>query len=80
MDIRDFRNIMDRQRGVDRKEIYGSNRAHFPYPHKILANQHSKISKFGTPGALIRNTPVSNKTTNYEHLQNLKGMAELFSK
>ena len=34
MSINDFRRIGDHQRGVNRKKVYGSDRAYFPLPNK----------------------------------------------
>ena len=78
MTLQDFRNIRDNQRGINRDVVYGSSRAYFPYPHKLLSSE-SMLTKFGTPGKLVRNNKDSSSTTNYEHIQNLKELSKLLS-
>lgn len=72
------REILDRQRGINREKVYGSERAHFPYPHKSTSSV-ARPTRFGTPGVLIRNNKDSNKITNFEHIQNLKEISKLLS-
>ena len=74
MTVRDYRNLRDRQLGTNRKELYGSDRAHFPFPSK-LSGQNS--TRFGTPGKLVREK-TEYSTRNYDNLQNMKELSKLF--
>lgn len=76
MTVRDYRDRRDRQRGTDRKELYGSDRAHFPFPSK-LTSKNSRSTKIGAPGALIRKNDYV-ETTNYERVQQLNKMMSMF--
>ena len=74
MTVRDYRNLRDRKLGTNRKELYGSDRAHFPFPTK-LSGQNS--TRFGTPGTLVREKREYS-TRNYDNLQNMKELSKLF--
>lgn len=74
MTTREYRAMRDRELGTDRKELYGSDRAHFPFPSK-LSGQNS--TRFGTPGKLVRESK-DYSTRNYDNLQNMKALSELF--
>lgn len=74
MNTINYRNLRDRQFGTNRKELYGSDRAHFPFPTK-LSGQNS--TRFGTPGTLVREK-IEYSTRNYDNLQNMKELSKLF--
>lgn len=76
MTEQDYRNIRDKQRGVNRKDLYGSNMAHYPFPHKLKS--FKALTTFGTPGKLVRNND-ENSTVNYDNMQNMLKLSELFS-
>lgn len=43
MNTRDYRRMRDRMMGTDRKYLYGSDRAHFPFPHKLSRKIKTKF-------------------------------------
>lgn len=44
MNTTEMRNFRDQLRRVNRKELYGSSRAHFPFPSKLTAQYNKGFS------------------------------------
>lgn len=75
MTVHDYIKLNDHIHGTNRKELYGSDRAHFPYPHKLSS---IRSTRFGTPGKMIRESK-NYSTNNYENKKNLEELTKLFS-
>lgn len=75
MTAREYRDLSDRQRHTNREYLYGSDRAHFPFPSKLSGMNSTKL---GTPGKLIREKKEYS-TRNYDNLQNMKELSKLFT-
>lgn len=67
MTTRDYRELRDKSRGLNRKKIYGSSRGHFPLPYQT-ATRTSK-AKIGSPNY---------DTKNYDNKQNVSKMLAMF--
>lgn len=73
MTVRDYRDSRDRRRGLDRKEVYGSYRAHFPLPNKIKTS----TVKPSAPTKVVRNNEDLS-TRNYDNVQNIIALQKMF--
>ena len=71
----EYRDLRDRQRGTNRQELYGSDRAYYPFPSKLSSMNSTKL---GTPGKLIRESKEYS-TRNYDNLVNMLELSKLFS-
>lgn len=71
----EYRNLRDRQRGTNRQELYGSDRAHYPFPSKLSGMNSTKL---GTPGKLVREKKEYS-TRNYDNLKNMEELFNLFA-
>lgn len=80
MTARDFRLLNDRIHGTNRRELYGSDRAHFPYPHKLQSESSTIKPKFGASKSLVKENPNDLLSAqNYVHKQNMEQLMNLFS-
>jgi len=56
MTTREYRDMRDRARGIDRNEIYGSSRAYFPFPSATKTGNEKLLESLRSREQSIKNS------------------------